>query len=99
MKFFQKNIVLFVLLLIGIVLSYSCYFQHNIFSDTIVLTSENNLKSNLVNYNAEILEDDQIIKKVDNPSVFLVISQIIILQTTGQLSLPSFRVWQPPRFC
>lgn len=81
----------------GILLSYSIYFQHRNFSVIIELTPENDSTSNWLSSDSEIHEDDQITNKTEFTSTFIIDNQFTGLISTGLLFRPSFTVWQPPK--
>lgn len=97
MQIAQKNIVFRIVLLMGMFLSYSIYFQHSNYSAIIEVTSENNSTSNWLSSDSEIHEDDQITNKTEINSDCIDDDHPTGLLISGQLLQPSFTIWQPPK--
>jgi len=97
MKFTRKNIVFSIVLLMGILLSYSIYLQQSKISISIELSSENNSTSNCFNPDSETDEEDLITSKREIPTAVGVKNKLTKHTVSCQLYRPSFTIWQPPK--
>lgn len=98
MNNFLKNIVFGILLLMGIVLSYSFHFHSSTIFSNVELVSEMNKTSNVLNEHAETHEDEQF----DNTSDVYIYPGIKIQPVLNRinclLTSPFSAIWQPPKF-
>ncbi|MDA3892380.1 MAG: hypothetical protein PF517_12015 [Salinivirgaceae bacterium] len=88
-----------VVLLLGILLSFSFFHQINDSVSAIKYTTENNLTTDILAEDCEIFEEEQMTIKTHLSCFFETIIQPVCFEPTSPFSIFHFTIWQPPKIC
>ncbi|UFH45227.1 hypothetical protein LNP27_08765 [Flavobacterium galactosidilyticum] len=97
MKISRKNILNSILLVVGMFLCYSVFFQESSTSTAIEISAENNLISIDFDGDFEVSEEELVFYTTEFESVFEKVSDTNHYHFNSLVSQPFLPVWQPPK--
>ena len=97
MKISRKNILNSILLVVGMFLCYSVFFQEISTTTTVEISAENNLIAIDFDGDFEINEEELVFYATEFESVFGKVSDTNHYHFNSPFSQPFLPVWQPPK--
>ena len=97
MKISRKNMLNSILLVVGMFLCYSVFFQENSTSTAIEISAENNLIAIDFDGDFEIDEEELVFSKTEFEAFFKKVNDVNHYHVKSLVSQPFLAVWQPPK--